>query len=963
MMKRGPPSPRGSTSRRRRGANAEPLELVVDSSDVNDTYVDATLDDPAYTAAKRTVNALKRDFDFNCLVGYALTVSALIVVFLMCTQLVWKLPSPLPPDSAPEKFAEGRAWVYLTELQSHGPSLVGTKSNVAVADYIVSALKSIQSQVEDFVAKGMLKRAPTFEIEVQRPSGALNFDLLGFTLTNHYTRLHNVVVRMSWDHHFSKDPNFVIGKNKALLINSHFDSGVSSPGAMDARACNALMLELVRSLANAENALHHPIIFLFNGAEESLQEGSHGFIAKHRWRDTVGSILNFDAGGIGGPQILFQVGSGEYAELFAKTAPRLHGSILAQELFDTGLLQGDTDYRIFRDFGDIHGLDLAWYRDGYKYHTPRDDLSFVEEGSLQHAGDNAFAYISAICSNTTSAKIWRDDALKMQSDPTYKADQNKPLPDLLNAYPSRSQIIFYDFLSLITLHYTPLTATIIHFFVIAAIFGLCFGRVSLRSVLSSIASVALANTIGVVGVLVVALWMTITGKAISWFTNQWVIATLYIPPLMLGWILVHYYRTGRSLKSLFSIRFDDDDSNYSRTNGNRDSKKGEFESLTSHSKTSATKSWQQLEYETIHGVSGSAALILLIGTLIGAGSVYFWLWIAMGCVLSLAAIRVYGLPLEVAKAKGKSMIPFWVYLLNLPGTCVVMQVMIQILAMAFPLSGRMPPDVPIELVIGVVFTMLIATCIVAYQPLVHRFHRYRGMMKVVLLLIVVGVIIGSLSFPFSPYRPKRVTIQHSVRAAPFPGHPTLDEPAVLFALCDAGTTGNMIDRLTELDSRGVTPHRDVHDWDSVFPVATFLTGYSLPAPPPALRIPTAQIINDTWDASLQERRMTVQVNYDGCEWSTLKFLGPLKKWNLTDTIPPYSMPSGYHIIRHIGEHKLTTWAVELTFGDNKAKRLDLSCTHFVSTPVTQLIIQMLPDWTAPTVFTTSMSHIDLDPIN
>lgn len=954
MLKVESPSPRGT--RRRRGQKLEPIDVVVGGNGSHDFPEASTTEDPDILQVKRVMLAISSDFDFNCFVGYFVAVSALIITFLVCSQLVWRLPTPLPNDYAADKFAEGRAWAYLERLQAHGPSLVGTKSNVAIANLIRDTIASIQAEVEALAAKGVLKAIPSFEIEVQRPSGALNFDLLGYTLTNHYTRLHNVIVRLSWEHHFKDDPSYIPGQYKALLVNSHFDSGVGSPGAMDARACNALMLELIRSLSHAENALHHPLIFLFNGAEESLQEGSHGFISQHPWRSTIGSILNFDAGGIGGPQILFQVGSGEYAELFASTAPRLHGSILAQELFDTGLLQGDTDYRIFRDFGDIHGLDLAWYKDGYKYHTPRDDLGFIDEGSLQHAGDNAFAYISAICSNRTRGTIWRDDELAHRQSPEYKADASKPLPDLLNAYPSRSQIIFYDFLSLWTFYYTQSLARVLHFFMVAAVAGLVFSNISFRTVISSTASIFLSNVLGIFFALIVAIWMTVSGKALSWFSNQYVIAVLYIPPFIFGWLIVHYLRTGKSLKTLFALTKPVEASNGRKRHQNESARTG------SPHVVSSIKSWQQLEFESLNGVSILAASSLGLGTLLGIGSVYFWFWISGGALMALLATKLRK-NAKPSKKNDNSLVPVWAYLFFLPGASLGFQVLIQSMAMAFPLSGRLPPDVPAELAIGVIFVLLASTPLVCVQPLIHRFHRYRGAARILLLAIFIGIIVGSLSFPYSPYRPKRVTIQHSMRESPAPGHPGLDSPAVLFALCDAGPTGNLVDRLTELDSRGVTPHRDVHDWDAVFPLSTFLVGYSLPAPAPAVRPPFLAVLNDTWDEASQERHLVVQFDYTGSEWSTLRFLGPLKRWNLTDSIPPYSMPTGYHIIRHIGEHNLSKWAVELTFGDKKGRRFDLTATHFISTPTVQAIVQVLPDWTAPTIMATAMSHIDVQPVN
>jgi len=99
---------------------------------------------------------------------------------------------------------------------------------------------------------------------------------------------------------------------------------------------------------------------------------------------SIRAAINLEGAGSGGPEIMFQSTSGALAYAYTAAAPYPHGSVLGevlmllalhlkrkfnhqqkQELFASGAIPSDTDFRIFRDVGHWPGIDIAYYRNGY----------------------------------------------------------------------------------------------------------------------------------------------------------------------------------------------------------------------------------------------------------------------------------------------------------------------------------------------------------------------------------------------------------------------------------------------------------------------------------------------------------------------------------------------------------------------------------------------------------------------
>ncbi len=188
-----------------------------------------------------------------------------------------------------------------------------------------------------------------------------------------------MIVKVSW-------PGKTTNKH-GILINAHFDSVPGSPGTSDDGVGVAVMLEIIRAITSSDSTpLDYPVFFLFNGAEEWNHQAAHGFITKHTtWSPEVQYILNLEAIGAGGREVMFQCNSGYLAKLYGKVVPYPYASVLAHEMFKYFLYQfASTDWMTLLKYGKhshMRGLDTAYTMNGYVYHTTFDNIHAVPSKS------------------------------------------------------------------------------------------------------------------------------------------------------------------------------------------------------------------------------------------------------------------------------------------------------------------------------------------------------------------------------------------------------------------------------------------------------------------------------------------------------------------------------------------------------------------------------------------------------
>ncbi|KAL1279150.1 hypothetical protein QQF64_025823 [Cirrhinus molitorella] len=371
-----------------------------------------------------------------------------------------------------------------------GPRTVGSPENeITTVNYLLDQIEQIRTES---------KTGPNFiTVDVQRPTGC--FSIEGFTSC--YDQVTNVAVKF--------EPQ--TGSQHFMLANCHFDSVADSPGASDDAISCSVMLEVLHSLANLSKPLKHGVIFLFNGAEETILQASHGFITQHSWAKQVRAFVNLEATGVGGKELVFQTGPENpwLVQAYIRAAVHPFASVVGQEIFQSGLIPSDTDFRIFRDFGNIPGIDLAFIENGFLYHTKYDTPDRIHNDSIQRAGDNILSLLKHL----------------MMSDELADSSEYR-----------HGNMVFFDILGLMMVAYTIQFGTVINYMaVIATVMYLrkkCLltnrmGGRYMCDLWCALCVLILSWFFSLLAVLVVALLVTLMGRSMFWYTHFYAGVCLY----------------------------------------------------------------------------------------------------------------------------------------------------------------------------------------------------------------------------------------------------------------------------------------------------------------------------------------------------------------------------------------------------------------------------------------------------
>ncbi|HEU5161800.1 MAG TPA: M28 family peptidase, partial [Thermoanaerobaculia bacterium] len=114
-----------------------------------------------------------------------------------------------------------------------------------------------------------------------------------------------------------------------------------------------------------------------------------------------------------GRPILFQTGPGNawLARAWSASVPYPYGTVIGQDVFQSGVIPSDTDFRVFRDDGRLTGIDYALVRDGWKYHTRLDTVNAIAPGSLQEMGSNVLALLRSLANRSALPRSSSESAV------------------------------------------------------------------------------------------------------------------------------------------------------------------------------------------------------------------------------------------------------------------------------------------------------------------------------------------------------------------------------------------------------------------------------------------------------------------------------------------------------------------------------------------------------------------------
>lgn len=532
-------------------------------------------------------------------------------------------------------------------------------------------------------------------------------------------------------------------------------------------------------------------------------------------------MINLEAAGTTGGALLFQATSKEMIEAFSHS-PYPRGTVIAADVFSSGIILSDTDFGQFEEYLGVSGLDMAIVGHSYYYHTRKDITANIERGSGQHFSSNVMAIVDYLLS----------PASPLHSDKPFSP------PDVV--YMSLYDRLFFS--------WTMKSADFAYVAIATAVVTLaaaCVRRDRLQAFGLSLLAAPLSLLHGFITTNVAAAAMQASGNRSAWFSHEGLAVALYFPAGLWGYCFTQF-----GLDTFVPP--------------------------------------EEADYlQTAHYYAQLLALTayMLILQALRVRSAY--LFAGLSCILLLGATATEAYKYFGGRSVRTSFAIAYIVPLSLL-VILGMEAFTTTLDIFIPLAGRMGKEAPTEFLVATIASGCGLLFFPLASPLYARLTRF-GQFKVLMLLMLTVVSIGTyFSLPtwkaYDAQHPKRMGVQYTYNH-------TSDEHTAHFAFMDMRGNTEVIETFhkryggqTKLEHTQVDDYNS--DWDTLYPVSSFLDTYKFPLPYVGFDWPKLHHTSErerTPDGNLHIR---IKMDHEGLVWPALAFEADLVDWSY-DFAPPH----------------------------------------------------------------------------
>jgi hypothetical protein len=180
-----------------------------------------------------------------------------------------------------------------------------------------------------------------------------------------------------------------------LLLNAHYDSTPTGPGAGDDGLGVATLLEIGSILKTSPP--ERPVTLLFNEGEEFGLNGAHAFAGSPEAK-AVNSLINIDNRGVAGVPLMYETSDPNGAALSLYTGATRQPRANSISTDFAKLIPNTTDVVFFKPKGWTL-LNYGMIGNETRYHSPGDTIAALDRDSLAQMGSETLAATRAFAAN------------------------------------------------------------------------------------------------------------------------------------------------------------------------------------------------------------------------------------------------------------------------------------------------------------------------------------------------------------------------------------------------------------------------------------------------------------------------------------------------------------------------------------------------------------------------------------